>query len=70
MGCSPPGSSVHGVFKQEHWSELPFPSPGVFPDSKIEPLSLMNPALAGRFFNTWDALFFFKKTLLLKGSCG
>ena len=27
MDCSPPGSSVHGIFRQEHWSGLPFPSP-------------------------------------------
>ena len=28
MDCSPPGSSVHGIFRQEYWSGLPFPSPG------------------------------------------
>ena len=27
MDCSPPGSSVHGIFKKEYWSGLPFPSP-------------------------------------------
>ena len=27
MDCSPPGSSVHGVFRQKYWSGLPFPSP-------------------------------------------
>ena len=27
MDCSPPGSSVQGFSKQEHWSGLPFPSP-------------------------------------------
>ena len=28
MDCSPPGSSVHGIFsRQECWSGLPFPSP-------------------------------------------
>ena len=26
MDCSPPGSSVHGFSRQEHWSGLPFPS--------------------------------------------
>ena len=26
--CSPPGSSVPGVFQQEYWSGLPFPSGG------------------------------------------
>ena len=24
---SPPGSSVHGILQEEHWSGLPFPSP-------------------------------------------
>ena len=24
---SPPGSPVPGIFQQEHWSGLPFPSP-------------------------------------------
>ena len=36
-----------GVFKQEYWSGLPFPTPGDFPDPETEPES---PALAGRFF--------------------
>ena len=31
----------------EHWSGLPFPSPGHLPDPGIEPMST---ALAGRFF--------------------
>ena len=30
-----PGFSVHGIF-QEHWSGLPFPSPGDLPDPGIE----------------------------------
>ena len=33
--------------RQEHWSELPFPSPGDLPDPGVEP---MPPALAGGFF--------------------
>ena len=35
--------------RQEHWSELPFPSPGDLPDPGIEPASL---ALADGFFTT------------------
>ena len=45
--------------RQEYWSRLPFPPPGDLPDPAIEPLSLMSPALAGRFFTTsapWEAL--------------
>ena len=44
---SPLGSSVHGIFQEEYWSRLPFPSPGDHPHSGIE---LISPALAGRFF--------------------
>ena len=36
---SPPGSSVHGIFQQECWSGLPFPSPGDLPDPGTEPAS-------------------------------
>ena len=50
MGCSPPGSSVHGIIQQEYWSRLPFPSSGDLPDTGIEPASLISPALAGIFF--------------------
>ena len=38
-----------GFPRQEHWSGLPFPSPGDLPDSGVDPMS---PALAGRFFTT------------------
>ena len=38
-----------GFYQQVYWNELPFPSPGDFPDPRIEPLS---PALAGGFFTT------------------
>ena len=37
IDCSPSDSSVHGVFMQEYWSGLPFPSPGDLPDPGIEP---------------------------------
>ena len=36
-----------GFPRQEHWSGLSFPSPGVFPHLETEPTS---PVLAGRFF--------------------
>ena len=41
MDCSPPGSSVHGVF-QARILGLPFPSPGDLPHSGIK---LQSPAL-------------------------
>ena len=37
---------------QEYWSGLPFPSPGDLPRPGIEPVSLVSPELAGRFFTT------------------
>ena len=39
-------------FRQEYWSELPFPTPGDLLDPGIEPISLLTPALAGGFFTT------------------
>ena len=42
------GSSVHGIFRQEYRSGLPFP-PGDLPDPGIKPTS---PTLSGRFFIT------------------
>ena len=41
-----------GFPRQEYWSGLPFPSPGDLRDPGIEPKS---PALAGKFFTTWEA---------------
>ena len=37
MDCSPPGSSVQGISRQEHWGGLPSPSPGCLPNPGIEP---------------------------------
>ena len=37
---------------QEYWSRLPFPSPGDLLNPRIEPASLVSPALAGRFLTT------------------
>ena len=36
--------------RQEYWSGLPFPSPGDLPNPGIKLVTLMSPALAGRFF--------------------
>ena len=60
-----PGSVLHQApvtmrfSRQEHWSGLPFPSPGEssWPGDKL--MSLVPPALSGRFFTcsaTWEAL--------------
>ena len=56
MDCSPPGPSVHGIIQARilEWVAITsLPKPG------IKPMSLMSPALAGRFFTTsatWEAL--------------
>ena len=44
---------------EEHWSGLPFPSPGGLPDTGVKPASFASTALAGKFFYryaTWEAL--------------
>ena len=41
-----------GFSRQEHWSELPCPPPGNFPNPGLEPASLMSPALVGKFLTT------------------
>ena len=46
MDCRPPGSSAPGIFQQEYWSRLPFPSPEDLPYPGITPAS---PALADGF---------------------
>ena len=43
--------------RKEHWSELPFPTPGNLPDPEREPGSLASPALASGLFitsTTWE----------------
>ena len=47
-----------GFIRQEHWSGVPFPSPGDLPDPEIELASLTGPELADGFFTTsipWKA---------------
>ena len=53
MACSPPGSSVQGIFpRQEDWSWLPFLPQGDLPDPETEIVSLTSPSLVGGLFNT------------------
>ena len=49
MDCSPPGSSVQGIFQARVPSGLTFPPPGDLAGPGIEPTSL---ALADGFFTT------------------
>ena len=47
MECSPSGSSLYVISRQEYWGGSPFPSPGNLPNPGIDPRS---PALARGFF--------------------
>ena len=38
-----------GFPRQEHWSGLPFSTPEYLPDAGIQSMSLVSPALVGRF---------------------
>ena len=38
--------------RQEYYNGYSFPSPGIKPDLGVEPMSLISPQLAGRFFTT------------------
>ena len=61
IGCSPPGSSVHGIFQAGILEWVAMTLPGDLPNPGIEPVPLMSPALAGGFFTTsttWEALSF------------
>ena len=52
IGCSLPGSSVHGILQARVLGGLPGFSPGNLPNPGIEPPSLMSPTLADVFFTT------------------
>ena len=39
-------------FRQEYWSELPYPTPGDLPNPLVKPSSPASPVLAGGFFTT------------------
>ena len=46
------------ISRQEYWSRVPFPPPGNFPDSRIDPTSLV--LAGGLFFSTsviWEVQF-------------
>ena len=58
MGCSPPGSSVHGILQARILEWVAMLPPGDRSLPGIEPAFLMPPALAGRFLTTsatWEA---------------
>ena len=52
MNCSPPGSSVCGIYQSRVLECVLFPSPRDLPSPGIKPASLAPPVLAGGFFTT------------------
>ena len=56
MDFSQPGSSVHGILQAGILGWIAVPSSRDLPNQGMELVSLMSPALAGRFFTTsWKA---------------
>ena len=58
IDCSPPGSSVHGIFQSRILEGVAISSSRDLPDSGIKLASPASPALAGGFFTiiaTWEA---------------
>ena len=60
VACQTPLSM--GCSKQEYWNGLPCPPPGNLPNSGMETMSLMSPALAGRCFFFFFFFFFTTRT--------
>ena len=57
---SHPAPLSMGFSRQEYWSRLPFPPPGDLSDPRMEPTSLVSPALAGGVLttsSTWEGCF-------------
>ena len=52
LHCSPPGSSVHGIFQARIMEWVAMLSSSEFPDVRIKLTSVMPPVLAGGFFTT------------------
>ena len=53
MDCSPPGSSVHGIFRQKYWSGLPFFSSKASSQPRDWTHVSWMSCIAGRFFTRW-----------------
>ena len=49
VDCSPPGSSVHGIFQGRILEQVACPTPEYLPDPGTEPVSVASPTLVGRF---------------------
>ena len=60
MDSSLPGSSIRGIFRQEHGSGLPFPPREDLPHLGIVPLSLASPALEADSLPHWESAVHYK----------
>ena len=80
MDCSLPGSSVHGILQARILESVAMTSSKGSFQPRVEPRSLMSPAVAGRFFTTsatWEArigqmeiqMFIFLQRKLLRDPC-
>ena len=56
MNCSPPGSSVHGIFQADYLSRVSISYSGDLLNPGIEPASLVSAVLAGRCFTRKSAV--------------
>ena len=52
MDCSPPGSSVHGIFQARILEWVAISSPGDLPDPGVKRVSPVSPSLSGTLFTT------------------
>ena len=65
--CSNQPPLSMGFPRQGYWSGLPWPPPGDLPNPRIEPVSLMSPALVVRFFTTiatWEGHFIYSSVYM------
>ena len=52
MDCSPPVSSVHGIFQARILEWVAISSPGDLPDPGVKRVSPVSPSLSGTLFTT------------------
>ena len=58
IDCSPPGSFVHGILRQQYWSGLPCPPPGDledWEDAQSRDWTQVS-YFTGRFFTIWATM--------------
>ena len=63
IDCSPPDSCVHGILQVRILEWVVISSSGYLSDTGIKPMNSVSPALAGRSFPTWEALFYIDRML-------